>query len=123
MVIVLMHTIRDIMHPVVRHGTAALDFLRHMAAEGATYLFIDVHFSGLSSQDLCSAANQKKAEYLAAWNNQVLTIRRLPTNTPNDALNLDNSAGSSNSGFDLDIDEIAACLYENSTTYYRPQSH
>ena len=118
-----MHTIRDIMHPVVRHGTAALNFLRHMAAEGATYLFIDVHFSGLSSQDLCSAANQKKAEYLAAWNNQVLTIRRLPTNTPNDALNLDNSAGSSNSGFDLDIDEIAACLYENSTTYYRPQSH
>ena len=49
--------------------TAALDFLRHMAAEGATYLFIDVHFSGLSSHDLCSAANQKKAEYLAAWNN------------------------------------------------------
>jgi hypothetical protein len=40
-----------------------------MAAEGATYLFIDVHFSGLSSQDLCSAANQKQTEYLAAWNN------------------------------------------------------
>ena len=46
-----------------------MDFLRHMAAEGATYLFIDVHFSGLSSRDLCSAAKQKKAEYLAAWNN------------------------------------------------------
>jgi len=37
-----------------------------MAAEGATYQFIDMHFSGLSSRDLCSAANQKKAEYLAA---------------------------------------------------------
>ena len=40
-----------------------------MAAEGATYLFNDVHFSGVSSQDLCSAGNQKHAEYLAAWNN------------------------------------------------------
>ena len=87
--------------------TAALNFLRHMAAEGATYQFIDVHFSGLSSRDLCSAANQKKAEYLAAWNNQVLTIRRLPTHSPIDALNLDDSAGSSTSGFDLDITEIA----------------
>ncbi len=49
--------------------TAALDFLRWMAAKGAAYFFIDVHFSGLSSRDLCSAAKQKKAEYLAAWNN------------------------------------------------------
>ena len=40
--------------------------------------------------------------------NQVFTIRRLPTNRPTDALNLDDSAGSSNSVFDLDIDEIAA---------------
>ena len=40
--------------------------------------------------------------------NQAFTIRRLPTNRPTDALNLDDSAGSSNSGVDLDIDEIAA---------------
>ena len=32
----------------------------------------------------------------------------MPTNRPTDALNLDDSAGSSNSVFDLDIDEIAA---------------
>ena len=49
--------------------TAALDFLRWMAAKGAAYFFIDVHFSGLSSRDLCSAAKQKTAEYLKAWNN------------------------------------------------------
>ena len=40
--------------------------------------------------------------------NQAFTIRRLPTHRPTDALNLDDSAGSSNSGFDLDIEEIAA---------------
>ena len=40
--------------------------------------------------------------------NQAFTIRRLPTNRPIDALNLNDSAGSSNSVFDLDIDEIAA---------------
>ena len=40
--------------------------------------------------------------------NQALTIRRLPTHRPTDALNLDDSAGSSTSGFDLDITEIAA---------------
>ena len=32
----------------------------------------------------------------------------MPTYRPTDALNLDDSAGSSNSGFDLDIEEIAA---------------
>ena len=32
----------------------------------------------------------------------------MPTHRPTDALNLDDSAGSSNSGFDLDIEEIAA---------------
>ena len=35
-------------------------------------------------------------------------IYRLATTRPTDALNLDDSAGSSNSVFDLDIDEIAA---------------
>ena len=40
--------------------------------------------------------------------NQAFTIRRLPTNKPTDALNLDDSAGSSNSVFDLDIAAIAA---------------
>ena len=40
--------------------------------------------------------------------NQVFTIHRLPTNRSTDALNLDDSAGSSNSIFDADIDEIAA---------------
>ena len=36
------------------------------------------------------------------------TIRRLPTNRPIDALNLDDSAGSSTSVLDIDIDKIAA---------------
>ena len=49
--------------------TACLDFLRRMAAESATYLFIDVHFSGLLPRNLCNAANRKKVDYLAAWNN------------------------------------------------------
>ena len=40
--------------------------------------------------------------------NQVSTIRRLPTYIPPDALNLDDSAGSSSSIPDLDIDKIAA---------------
>ena len=40
--------------------------------------------------------------------NQVFTIHRLPTNGSTDALNLDDSAGSSNSVFDADIDKIAA---------------
>ena len=75
--------------------------------------------SDFERHDVCTPVPTNGAHSV----NQVFTIRRLPTNTPNDALNLDNSAGSSNSGFDLDIDEIAACLYENSTTYYRPQSH
>ena len=39
---------------------------------------------------------------------QAFTIRRLPTYRTTDALNLDDSAGTSNSGVDLDIDEIAA---------------
>ena len=39
---------------------------------------------------------------------QVFTIRHLPTNQSTDALNLDDSAGSSNSVFDADIDAIAA---------------
>jgi hypothetical protein len=40
--------------------------------------------------------------------NQTFTIRRLPTNRPIDALNLDDSAGSSSSVLDIDIDKIAA---------------
>ena len=40
--------------------------------------------------------------------NQAFTIRRLPTNRPTDALNLDDSAGSSSSVLDIDIDKIAA---------------
>ena len=39
---------------------------------------------------------------------QAFTIRRWPTNRPIDALNLDDSAGSSTSVLDIDIDKIAA---------------
>ena len=38
--------------------------------------------------------------------NQALTIRRLPTHRPIDALNLDDSAGSSSSVLDLDIEKL-----------------
>merc|ERR1712100_151705 len=40
--------------------------------------------------------------------NQAFTIRRLPTNRPTDPLNLNDSAGSSTSVLDLDIEKIAA---------------
>ena len=40
--------------------------------------------------------------------NQAFTIRRLPTHRPTDALNLDDSAGSSSLILDLDIEKIAA---------------
>ena len=44
--------------------------------------------------------------------NQAFTIRRLPTHRPTDALNLDDSAGSSSSILDLDIEKIATSTPE-----------
>ena len=60
--------------------------------------------SDFGRHDVCTPVPRNGAQSV----NQVFTIRRLPTNRPTDALNLDDSAGSSNSVFDLDIDEIAA---------------
>ena len=55
-----------------------------------------------------SSAESRMLSLGAQSVNQVFTIHRLPTNRSIDALNLDDSAGSSNSVLDLDIDEIAA---------------
>ena len=64
----------------------------------------DKHASDFEGHDVRTPVPTNTAHSV----NQAFTIRRLPTNRSVDALNLDDSAGSSNSAFDLDIDAIAA---------------
>ena len=67
-------------------------------------------FSGLKRAHRCRGPPDIKrsgSTNTAHLINQAFTIRRLPTHSPIDALNLDDSAGSSTSGFDPDITEIA----------------
>ena len=53
---------------------ACLQFLRHMAATGGIYFYIDVHYSGRGAKCVRKTSNTKLTEYATAWSHFLANI-------------------------------------------------